>query len=147
MSTSTTDTTTPTTCPTCGHKPRTYYPARTELYSVDDIRAVMTGAGSHWWDCATFRSFRCRVDEGQTLHTMPDGRVAFISSEQFEGSDGRRDPRRYTVRLFDPAKWHDANLNNLGGFQAYATLRAARLAILKAGGMPTVGVPLAEVTR
>jgi len=152
MSTSTTDTTTPTTCPTCGHKPRTYYPARTELYSVDDIRAVMTGAGSHWWDRDTFRFFRCRVDESQTLNRLPDGRVAFISSEQFEGSDRRRDARRYTVRLFNPADWigRGTCLEDLGGFQAHATLGAARTAIKKAGGVPIYehnAVYLAEVTR
>lgn len=141
---------TPNPCPTCGHRRRTEYPARKQVLTVDDIRAVMTATGSHWWDRDSFRFFRCRVDEGQTLALMPDGRVAFISSEQFEGSDRRRDPRRYTVRLFDPAKWLDSSLDDLGGFQAHATLGAARTAIKRAGGVPLYdsnAVTLAEVTR
>lgn len=140
----------PNPCPTCGHKRRTEYPARTKVYSVADIRAVMTATGSHWWSRDSFRFFRCRVDESQTLSLMPDGRIAFISSEQFEGSDRRRDPRRYTVRLFDPATWADSSLDDLGGFQAHATLRAARTAIKAAGGVPVYdsnAVTLTEVTR
>lgn len=140
----------PNPCPTCGHRRRTEYPARTKVYTVADIRAVMTATGSHWWDPSSFRFFRCRVDEGQTLHALPDGRVAFISSEQFEGSDRRRDPRRYTVRLFNPADWITSSLDDLGGFQAHATLGAARTAIKRAGGVPlhdSNAVTLAEVTR
>lgn len=140
----------PNPCPTCGHRRRTEYPARSRVYTVADIRAVMTATGSHWWDPSSFRFFRCRVDEGQALSLMPDGRLAFISSEQFEGSNGRRDPRAYTVRLFDPATWADSSLDDLGGFQAYPTLGRARTAIKAAGGVRVYesnAVELAEVTR
>lgn len=125
-------------CHTCGHEPHTKYPARSKVYSVDDLRAVMTAAGSHWWSLENFRFFRCLVNGAQPLFTMPDGKVAFISSEQFVGSDHHAEPRRYTVRLFDPAKWADVSdcISDLGGFQAFASLRHARKAIKAAGGVP-----------
>jgi hypothetical protein len=46
----------------------------------------------------------------------------FITSEQFEASDGTRAPRMYTVRVAND----DGSVDEISKFQAFDNLRAAR---------------------
>jgi len=125
---------------------RTIYPARCAVYSVDDIRAVMEAAGSHWWESGTMKFFKSRVPMGQTLYRLPDGLVAFVSSEKASFSDPTR---RWSVRTWNPEKWAGRGCDALGDFCGHASRARAVRAIREAGGKPLVGgVELAaEVTR
>ena len=88
-------------------------------------------AGRFFFERDTMRFFRSRVC-GSTLVCGPGG-VYFVTSEQFQGSDGVRDARRFTVRKFDPA---DGDVTTAGQFQEHATQQgAAKAALLLAEGV------------
>lgn len=81
------------------------------IVPMDTLRRMAADAGSHWFKPATLRFFKSRV--GREAYLGVDGRWYFVSSEQ-----GPRMPRRYTVRAVDDG-W--ANIESVGGFQAYET--------------------------
>lgn len=87
-----------------------------------DLRRRNKAAGHHWFSPATLRFFRTH------LEGSPYGGDVFVTSEQFVGSDGTADPRRYTVRRM----LEDGTVETVGDFQQHDTLddarRAARLA-------------------
>ena len=92
------------------------------FYSAADIERAADRAGSHFFDKSAKRFFRSRI--------LPDawhgsGGVYFVTSEQFEGSNGYRKPRYYTVRKFDPK---DGDINTFGPFNELSRERARRLA-------------------
>ena len=66
------------------------------MYSIWSIRSEAKG---YFFSPAAMRFFRSRI--GETVYEGPGG-VYFITSEQFEGSDGVKAERRYTVRRFIP---------------------------------------------
>lgn len=69
------------------------------IYDIDDIKMLNKSAGLHFFDPETMRFFDSRT--GRTVYQGPGG-VYFITSERFHGSNGYSEPRRYTVREFDP---------------------------------------------
>ena len=80
-----------------------------------EIRRENSAAGFHFFDQATMRFFSSRVLP--TVHT--DGlRLLFVTSERDEQ---RNQPRRYTVREFDPTTAEIIS----HGFQNHATAAAA----------------------
>lgn len=93
--------------------------------NMTEVRAANRRAGFHFFDEDTLRFFRSRV--GDTLYVGPAGDL-FITSEQFVGSDGVADPRRYTVRRANP----DGSIDTLGEFGEYASSAAARRGIMAA---------------
>ena len=105
--------------------------------SLADFIDANGRAGHHFFDRDTARFFRSRWDDGR----MYGGRF-FITSEQFEGSNGRRAARAYTVRI--------ANLDgtvggDVGEFQAYATLAQARKAANDAAAGYAEGLTVSTV--
>lgn len=91
---------------------------RTGFRDIDELREANSRAWHHYFSADTMRLFRSRLPDAHIY-----GGRFFITSEQFEGSDGHREPRAYTVRT--------ANLNGtigaaVGGFQAWPTLANAR---------------------
>lgn len=104
------------------------------------IKAQAARMGSHWFSPSTMRFFRSRV--AQYGYSMVDpyeqpkeARVFFVSSEQFQGSDGRRATRAYTVRVMN---WATGDVDTVGEFQAYGSRGSADRAARKlaAGAAP-----------
>ena len=88
------------------------------FYTLKAIKEANAAAGHHFFEPATLRFFRSRVAPG-----VIGGRF-FVTSEQFVGSDGRRAPRQYTVRIA-----HDnGSIQTVDKFQAFSSLAKARRA-------------------
>ena len=98
---------------------------RTGYADLSDFQDANRRAGYHFFDADALRFFRSKLPD----HTMYAGRF-FITSEQFEGSDGHREPRRYTVRN---ARLDGSTGGDVGGFQQWETLAIARTIARAAG--------------
>jgi hypothetical protein len=80
------------------------------------VKRANADHGYHFFEPDTMRFFASRIAPGVIA-----GRI-FISSEQFRPFAGPADPRRWTVRVMHD----DGQVGELGAFQQYASLRAAR---------------------
>lgn len=106
-------------------KPKFNPPAGRVYYSSSDIATDAERAGSHFFDRSSKRFFRSRI--------LPDafhgnGGCYFVTSEQFESSQGVRAQRGYTVRKFKP---EDGDVSSFGPFNVLSrsqALKAARIA-------------------
>jgi hypothetical protein len=101
--------------------------------SIADVKRANAGSGGHWFDRDTMRFFKTRIETGIVkCGSVGEGaaqrftRARFISSEQ-----GPHDhsPRAYTIREAQP----NGDIDTVGEFQGYKTLRAAKAAILTGG--------------
>jgi hypothetical protein len=100
----------------------------TETYlTLQEVIRAHEDAGGHFFDADTKRFFRSRI--GDRTYCGPGG-IYFTTSEQFVGSGGYVAPRRYSVRRFDAE--NPRSIDDVGGFQAYATAATARAAALRA---------------
>lgn len=102
-------------------------PAYGEHLDIDEIKRLCERAGSHFFEPQALRFFRGRVN-WQTF-AGSDGWY-FVTSEQFRGSNGHTEPRRYTVRRVwyrpnDAGELIDVEIDTVGEFQAYPTLHRA----------------------
>ena len=68
-------------------------------WTMAQIKDANEKAGHYWFSAGAVRFFRSRI--GTAVYEGPCG-VFFVSSEQFEASNGERALRRYTVRQFCP---------------------------------------------
>jgi hypothetical protein len=105
-------------------KPKFNPPAGIVYHSTRDIERDAERAGSHFFDRSSKRFFRSRI--------LPDafhgnGGCYFVTSEQFEASNGHRAPRGYTVRKFKP---EDGDVSSFGPFNALSRAQALRFAKL-----------------
>lgn len=94
--------------------------------TITEVKARNREAGQHWFSPSTMRFFRSKV--ARWTKTAADGRVYFVSSEQFVGSSGIASPRQYTVRV----QQLDGSIDTIGEFQAYETLAEAKRAAAEA---------------
>ena len=81
----------------------------------------------HWFSPANMRYFRSRLSRTAyevVTNTPQKGRIYFVSSEQYEDSYGRRDVRRYTVRIMTET----GAIQDGSKFQQYATSATAQKA-------------------
>lgn len=101
--------------------------ARAEYVEMYEIARRHLG---HWFDASSMRFFRSRLAQGG-YRTADRSKVYFVSSEQFEASDGYRAPRRYSVRVMD---WETGDVDTVGEFQAYASHNAATAAARRLAG-------------
>lgn len=83
--------------------------------SMADVIAANKSIGNHWFDRATMRFFKTRIESRLIAGHR------FITSEC--GPDGRR---AYTVREACP----DGTIDTVGEFQGYGTLAQAKAAVL-----------------
>lgn len=94
--------------------------------SMADVRRANEESGGCWFDKSTMRFFKSRIETGIVKCWYGEDGVAkrarFVTSEQ--GPDGRR---AYTIREATPT----GGIDTVGEFQGYATLKAARAAILR----------------
>lgn len=97
----------------------TEHPATGPFPTITAAKAANKAAGLHFFDKDSMRFFRSRIES-----KMIRGRY-FITSEQFVGSDGTADPRRFTVRMVED----DGSVESVGNFQGYATLAEAKAAV------------------
>lgn len=89
--------------------------------TIDDIRTANRVRGFHFFSPDSMRFFRTRV--GERVYQGPGG-VYFVTSEQFV-SPGYIDPRKYTVRRFNP---DTGNVGTVGEFNALSRAAAHRRA-------------------
>lgn len=71
---------------------------RATITSIESLKAVAKGAGSHFFDASAMRFFNSRVLEGiypvDGWETTEGARFLFVTSERYED-----EPRRYSVRM------------------------------------------------
>jgi len=91
-----------------------------EYYSVNDIERANRNAGFHFFDTGAKRFFRSRI--GENVYQGKGG-IFFTTSEQFRDSCGKKFPRKYTVRRFDP---ETGNVSTVGEFNAIPCAGIAR---------------------
>ena len=80
-------------------------------------------AGQHWFSQSAMRFFRTEIESD--IMTMRDGRQFFVTSEQFVGSDGVADERRYSIRWVGA----DGQVGTFGKFMEYDS-KAHALSVL-----------------
>lgn len=95
------------------------------LFSINAIKDANAKAGQYYFSPDTMRFFRGRVMS--EVFPLSDGAL-FVTSEQFEGMDGTRAARRYTIRR----AYDNGVITTLDGFQAYASRNGALKAAKKA---------------
>lgn len=89
-----------------------------------DMADVRRAHGGHFFDRGALRFFRSRI--AQTgVRRESDGVVYFVTSEQFQASNGYRAPRAYTVRRWDPAT---DDVSTVGPFNVWTRATAHRCA-------------------
>lgn len=91
-----------------------------EQYTISDIKGINADHGLHFFERSTMRFFRSKVERG--VYQGPGG-VYFITSEQFVGSNGIADARKYTVRRFVP---ETGECSTVGPFNECSDLKDAR---------------------
>jgi hypothetical protein len=89
-----------------------------EINTIERLKAYNTAMEFYFFSPDTMRYFRSRIAP-DLIHTSEG--IVFITSEQFQ-CDGRIDPRLYTVRIMQ----EDGDIDDIGGFQQFNTLRQAR---------------------
>ena len=90
------------------------------MTTLQDIKVANHKAGRYWFSPATLRFFESRV--GKRVHEGPGG-IYFVSSEQYRRPlSGGCDPRRYTVRQFNP---DTGDIDTVGEFQQWADSHGA----------------------
>lgn len=87
--------------------------------TMASIREHATEHGCRWFEPGATRFFRSRYPRSAVL--LPDGRAAFVTSEQ-----PPHGPRRYTVRAYD---YTDGMVETVGPFCGYSSRREAQRAI------------------
>jgi hypothetical protein len=99
--------------------------------SMADVRRANAESGGHWFEKSSMRFFNSRIETGIVrCGSVGEGqaqrytRARFVSSEQ--GPDNRR---AYTIREAQP----NGDIDTVGEFQQYKTMRAAKAAILTGG--------------
>jgi len=103
---------------------------RATINSANDVRAVATGAGSHYFDADTMRFFSSRLLSGAVAldgyETKEGRRYLFVTSERDTYAG---EPRSYTVRMLTLGTVRDdrpsVEIDTVGGFQAFSTARRA----------------------
>jgi len=98
---------------------------------IEEIKRLNAAAGYHFFEPGEMRFFRSRI--APMVWLSADGELAFfVTSEQFEASDGYRAPRTYSVRVCEMAT---GRIGTVGGFQAHKTLKAAERAAQREAGI------------
>jgi hypothetical protein len=92
-----------------------------DIRTIAAIKAVSKQAGKHFFDKETMKFWKSRVYDD--LYHCPDGRILFITSEQYGEL-----PRLYKVREFNT---ETARISTLGEFQGYQSKAAAMCAAAK----------------
>lgn len=92
-----------------------------EFSSVAQLKVFVTNSGSHFFDRGAMKFFNSKIESGILQGAY------FITSERMELDM----PKLYTIRYveFDPAVIPAAQVEELGEFQEFTTLTAAKAAL------------------
>ncbi len=86
-----------------------------------DMEFVKTHSNGHFFVPAAMRGFRSHL--AQLAYVTDDDKTAyFVTSEQFVSSNGKADPRVYTVRVMD---METGDVRTTGKRGAYNNVRTA----------------------
>ena len=104
---------------------------RASINSANDVRAVVSGIGSHYFDTDTMRFFSSRLLSNVVAldgYSTEEGRrYLFVTSEREAYS---QEPRAYTVRMLTLGTVRDdrpsVEIDTVGGFQAFSSAAKAR---------------------
>lgn len=100
--------------------------------SIADVKRANAEGGGHWFDRDTMRFFNCRIETGIVkCGSVGEGAAQRFTKARFITSEkGPHESRRsYSIREAQP----DGDIDTIGEFQGYTTLRAAKAAILTEG--------------
>lgn len=89
-------------------------------YTIDDIIRRSKETGYHFFDKDAMKFFRCKVDP--EVYEGPGG-IFFVTSEQFEGTDGHKEPRKWTPRKFI---WESGRMAHFMGEPEFNTCTKAQ---------------------
>jgi hypothetical protein len=92
-------------------------------WSIEEIKTANAQKGFHYFEPGTMQFFRSRALSA-TFAGERD--IYFVTSEQFVGSDGHKNPRRYTVRAFNPETADICTVKPFNELTRYRALRIAR---------------------
>lgn len=84
--------------------------------TMADIRLQNKAIGNHFFDRDSMRFFDSRIESG-----LLDNKY-FITSEQFHGSDGYSESRKYTIREAKP----DGKIETIGEFNSFKSKLEAK---------------------
>jgi len=84
--------------------------------NINQIQAAVRGAGSHWFDPDTMRTYSTAIESPVF---MGPGGIFFVSGED----NFNHTQRVYTVRMFDPT---NADIKTVGEFGMYGTQKGAK---------------------
>ena len=95
------------------------------IIDIQTVKRINEDRGKYFFSPATMRFFSSRV--AQCAYATDDNsRAYFVTSEQFTGSNGRSQPRRYTVRVMDMTTGDITEPHgHKDGFQEYASRNGA----------------------
>jgi hypothetical protein len=97
-------------------------------WTITAIRDADHRAGRFFFSPSTMKFFNSRILP--TVYQGPGG-IYFITSEQFRGSNGVSDPRKYTVRQFIP---EPVDIRTVAGFNQMSKQEAQVAAKILAAG-------------
>lgn len=103
---------------------------RAAIHSVDDLKAVAEGAGSHFFSPGAMRFFDSRILSSEWNvdgpQTKPGARFVFVTSEVYDD-----EPRHYKVRIMTLGMQRDnrpsVDIDTVND-ERYETAREARMA-------------------
>lgn len=118
---------------------------RATINSANDVRAVVSGTGSHYFDLDTMRFFSSRflsnVVALDGYETKEGRRYLFVTSDRDTYS---QEPRSYTVRMLTLGTVRDdrpaVDIDTVGGFQAFSSAAKAWRFARSLKGLPECGL-------
>jgi hypothetical protein len=98
--------------------------ARTNsMWTIGAIKALNKAKGQYFFEPATLRFFDSKIEprvyEGS-------GGVYFVTSEQFHGSNGSSNPRKWTVRRFYPVTGEVDTVGQFNDMDRHSAMVAAK---------------------
>lgn len=97
--------------------------------TIDELKSLVTSAGSHFFDRGSMKFFNSRVNS--EVWAVSDGWI-FLTSEQFQPSQGPAEKRKYTIRkvvIQDGDLYITEPEGHTDGFQKYFSTSEAKRAI------------------
>lgn len=92
------------------------------MFLMREVKDANREVGQHFFDRSSMAFFNSRIESTNVI-----GGKYFVTSEQFVGSDGTRDPRKYTVRSVETRGVERGAVKTADGteFQQFHTKREA----------------------
>ncbi|QDK02874.1 hypothetical protein KNU71_gp041 [Streptomyces phage Braelyn] len=89
---------------------------RTQMFSLEDVKAIAKDQNNHFFDRAALRFFNSRISE-MCYSDLQGKTMFFVSSERFDDMS----PRLYTVRVAKLDENGHLTIDTVSEFQEYAS--------------------------